>query len=143
MPDNATKRRAKTTAAEREKRILKIHDLLLEGKSRPQILEYCSTEYGMQRAAGDVLIQQASKVIREDLESRREAILADILAKQERIYTETMTIQNHAVARLVLMDKAKLVGIEKQRVVHSLEVAPEIAALTDEELDAKLMGMSE
>lgn len=124
----------KPTKIEYTDRVKEIYHMLLDGKYRPEIQEFASKKWDLSRAAIDNMMKAASDIMRDDLEKSREAMLVDILRKQEKIYHETMINQNHAVARQVLMDKAKLIGVEKSRVVHSIEADEEILKMNDDEL---------
>lgn len=128
----------KPTKVEYTDRVKEIYHMLLDGKYRPEIQEFARKKWDLSRAAIDNMMKAASDIIREDLEQSREAMLADILRKQERIYNETMITQNHVVARQVLMDKAKLIGVEKSRVVHSIEIDEELSKTDDDSLNVEL-----
>lgn len=138
MKTNQKQRRAKTTTADREKRLLRVHELLLQGKSRPYITDYCGKEYGIKRSATDALIQEASNQIMADIEMVKGSRLAIILGRIERIYEETMNAGNQSVARQANMDEAKLLGLEKTRVAHSIEIDEELSKTDDDSLNVEL-----
>lgn len=128
------KKTKKPTTAERDNRITKVYKLLLDGSSRPEIMEYCSKNWGLQRAATDNLIQEATKQIQSDLESVRPSALASTIKKQRDLYQQALVMNNLGVARQVLMDTAKLLGLDNHATTVVLEDKRELYNKTDAEL---------
>lgn len=126
----------KPTAIEREARIVKVYKLLLDSKSRPEIMEYCRKYMGLERAATDNLIKEATVRINQDMAAVAPTALASILHRQNKLYDAAEKADNLAVARQILMDQAKLRGIGSTNVNITVEDKDELAHLTDEELRA-------
>ncbi|NJO18763.1 MAG: hypothetical protein HC838_00055 [Spirulinaceae cyanobacterium RM2_2_10] len=145
------KKATQPTRGAYETRIQEFYKLLLEGKSRPELIEYAGKKWGIKRAATDQIIQSASKMIRADIEASREQEFASILKQQKDLYEriledrptskEGQGLPNYGAARQVLMDRAKLMGLEKQKVVHSFQESDdEFSGMSDTELDRELSG---
>ena len=143
------KRASKPAGAQREARVMEVYELLIDDKTRPEILVHCSKRWGLERASADTLIQDASRIIRADIAAIRDSKLASIIKKQDALYADILATRpmtqngeqapNFGAARQVLMDQAKLLGHEKSHVVHSVnEKDEEFEAMTDEELDREL-----
>lgn len=117
-------------------------------------MEYSSKTWGLERAATDMLISAANAMFREEREARKERDLEDILSKQETLYVtilgdrptsesaqgSSVGLPNYGAARAVLMDRAKLLGLEKQKVEHTIDDKRELADRSDSDLDAIIAG---
>lgn len=124
--------------------------MLLADKSRSEILAHCRKKWDLRRASGDGLIRKANVMIREDIESMRESKLTSILKKQENLFEriiedrpqskEGIGLPNYGAARQVLMDIAKLMGLETVKISIKPEADDETKDLSDEELDKIIEG---
>lgn len=121
--------------AQKEDRLVKVYKLLLDQASRHEILEYCSKNWGLQRASADNLIQEASRMLSEDVNKSRDATLATFVKALVNIYKEALAQGNLQVARQTIMDQAKLLGLDQTTVNHIVDDKRELANLSDDELD--------
>ena len=137
---------AKPTLGQLEERVREVYTLLLSNLNRSGIQEHCRKKWGIQRAAVDNLISKANAIIRADLEASKDSILISLLEKQNRLYEkiiedrpiskEGQGLPNYGAARQVLMDIAKLTGLETTKV--SVSVADhdeETKELSESDLD--------
>lgn len=132
------KRAPKPTKSEREGRITEVYKLLLSRTSRADIIEYCSNNWGLERAASDNLIQEASKLIQEELSTSRQTYLGIFLNNQAELYNKALQENQLQVARQVIMDSAKLLGLEQTTINMVVDDRRELETLSDDELDAIL-----
>ena len=124
----------KPTTAARNIRIAKVYEMLLNDSSRPEIIDYCSKTWGIERAASDNLIQEATREIDFDLAQVKQASLAIILKKQRNLYNKAMASENLSVARQVLMDTAKLLNLDNHTTTVILEKR-EMDHVSNDDLD--------
>lgn len=109
----------KATRAECEQRVKYVMKMLLDGFTRPDILEYCSKEWGLARASIDNLTAQATKRILAINEVECEQLMANVTSNYWSLYREARRNKQTGLASSILAQISKLKGIEKQRVEHS------------------------
>ena len=139
----------KPTRAQSKERGLAVYKMLLDGKSRPEIIAFCKKSWAIRRSAADDLIQLGGKWIEEDIAAVRPAKLASILKKQIALYDtiledrpmskEGSGLPNYGAARQVLMDHAKLLGYDKQKVeITTPGRDEEFSLMSAEDLEVEL-----
>lgn len=126
----------------RSKRVQEIYKLLMAGKTRPYILEHCSKVYDLKRASADSLMQDASKMIEEDIAKTRGSRLGVLLNRLNDIYEKTTQLDNYPVARQVIMDEAKLLGLDNHAKTHIIDDKRELSETNDDELET-IAGVGE
>lgn len=132
----------KPTFAEREQRLKIVHKMLLDGKSRPDIMEYCSKNYNLKRAATDNLIQECTHEIEQDFKAVKGGRIAGLFNKLSDVYGRSLEMDNLAVARQVIMDEAKLLGADNHAKTHIIDDKRELSETNDDDLET-LAGVSE
>lgn len=128
----------KCTKAELSERIKMTKRMLLAGYTRSHILEYSRDKWNIKRAQVDKNIADATTEIKEMNKASAQMNLAVITSNQWDIYRQTYAAKNFAVARQVLVDIAKLRGLDQTSVNHIIEDQREHAKLTDKELESLL-----
>lgn len=136
-PTNKDNSSQRPTVAARNARIKQVYQLLMGDYNRSQILEYCKETWDLEMAASDNLISAATSLINEDLAVSRISVLGVTIQKQKDLYNRALQENNLAVARQVIMDSAKLFGLDQNTTTHIIEDKrdPEVKKLSDEELD--------
>lgn len=129
----------KPLKAESHTREKLIAELLLEGRTRSYITEYCEERFKIKHGAADDLINKATKRIQEINMNTLETNLATITNNQWDLYRKAVKEGNLSVARAVLMDMAKLRGLDSSNINVVIEKR-EHQDLSDEELDKLLNG---
>jgi CRP-like cAMP-binding protein len=134
------KKAPKPTKVQRESRVVEVYKLLLNHETRTEILEFCSKNWGLERAAADNLMQEASRMLSDDLKKTKEANLATYLQSLRNLYRIAMQQGNLQAARQCLMDSAKLLGLDQSTINHVIEDKRELSELSDEDLDKLIAG---
>jgi len=130
----------KSTDAQVEIQVKAVFQLLLEGRSRTEILEHCATQYKVGRGRADQIIKVATDRIQEINKNTLQTNLGLITNNQWELYRQAVAQRNLVVARQILMDIAKLRGLEQNTINHIIEDKRELADLSDDELDKILEG---
>lgn len=133
----AKTKKPKATQAEVNQRVKEIADQLLAGFTRSHILQYASN-WGVSDRQVDEYIAQATAQIKEINSTTIQDNLALISSNQWDLYRKAIKENNLAVARQVLMDLAKLRGLDQMIVNHIIEDKREHADLSDADLDKAL-----
>jgi len=127
------------TGADHIRKVCGVADLLLEGRTRSYILEFVEATYKLKRGSADELIAEATKRIQEINMNTLETNLATITNNQWDLYRKAVKEGNLTVARQLLMDMAKLRGLESSNINVVIEKR-ELQEMSDEELDKMLSG---
>ncbi len=128
---------SKATSAEINLRVSEVQDLLLKGHTRTFILNFGS-KWNVGDRQIDEYIAQASKIIKEINLSTAHDNLALITSSLWQIF-RTQLLINPELARKILMDIAKLRGLDEQTINHIIEDKRELSEVSDADLE-KLLG---
>ena len=128
----------KSSAAEVERRISTVIELLLSGWKRRQILQYGSKiGWNVTDRQIDTYIAAAYEEIDKGFESDREKILRKTVSQYELIYRNLMKAKDYRGAASVLDKIAEITGVKVHKVEHSGHLTVKQAKeLTDDELAA-------
>ena len=124
----------KVTNAEKTKRINTIHDMLVLGVRRPDILQYASekTNWELTDRQIDTYIAQATALIEAAGVLDREKEIAQMKERFEMLWGKNMQIQDYKAALAVLKERASLLGLSAPtEVKHSGTV--EFVVVEDEQ----------
>lgn len=101
----------RSTAAEKSLRIQTVHGLLINGKSRSQIVQYCAEHWKISERAADNYIADGRALIEKDCELSRPAFLAEVLGRL-RTYEQMAASRGQLqVATNCVRLQAELVGL--------------------------------
>lgn len=128
----------KATNAEQALRVRAIAKLLIRNHGRAHILQHAATKWGLADRAADELIARATAEILEANRPSIQMTIARVATTQWEILRAAMRKKEYFLARQILMDIAKLGGLEQQTINHIIDDKREFSSLTDAELDAKL-----
>ena len=107
MENNPTKKKTKSTQAEKDARVLKVLELIREGKNRITIIEYTKTHYKISKAQTDNYIAKAKKV----LEAERAEMQA--AAKKERQERELAALAKIPTPAEIILNLLSELNIDK------------------------------
>ena len=103
----------KSTKGEKEFRIQAVYGLLVDGRSRTDILQYTSENWQVTERTGDQYIQWARERLEADCQITREALLAEALAGYRSIRQQAERRGQLMVAKTCLDATLEIVGIGK------------------------------
>ena len=86
----------KATKAETELRDQQVVRMIANGVQRPALLEYGRNEWGLKRAAVDILIRKAKGAIKEAVDEERSEFLARKLFQLEDVLMKSAKLENHS-----------------------------------------------
>jgi len=121
-----------------EHRVTEVQKALLNGHTRSAILEQFKSWEVSDRQI-DTYIKQATDNIREINGIRREDNLATIVSNQWELFRSLKNDNQLGEARKVLMDIARLRGLDEQTIQHFVNERP-LKDIPDTELDQVLGG---
>lgn len=101
----------RATEAETEQRTSEVYRLLVKGASRPDILQFGSTKWGLGNRAIDDIIKAATQRLKVAASTIREAELGKALERREDLYRQALTTQQISVALQVDESRCKLLGL--------------------------------
>lgn len=103
----------RTTKAEKNKRIEKITEMLTQGFTRAQILQFSSekTNWEVSERTIDTYIAEATIQIEMLAEAASQYELGRALARLDDLYRRNMAIQDYKAALQVQRERSKLLGI--------------------------------
>jgi len=103
----------KSTNAEIETRVNKVYDLLVNGASRSQILQYCTekAKWEINERQIDEYVARANERLIELGKTHRETELGRAVARLNQLYFLSITLQNFNVALGVQKELNKLLGL--------------------------------
>ncbi len=130
-------RETRANKVEAEKRVQEFFGLLLDGYTRQQLLKHAE-KWDLEARQVDEYASRARALIREQNDAAREDNLATITANLWDLY-RFQRVNDVAEARKILMDIAKLRGLEETTVNHILQDRP-LEDVSEEELDEVLDG---
>jgi len=133
--------RKKCTDAEVEVRVTEIQKLLLNGFTRPYIVEMANRKWGIALRTTDEYIKRATENIKAINQTAREDNLALVTTNLWDLFRSCKEMGELGEARKAIMDIAKLRGLDVQLVEHFVNERP-LESVSDEELD-KVLGQSD
>lgn len=105
---------AKSTKAAKEFRVNTVYKLLIDGKSRSDILQFCADEWGIAVRQGDNYIAEARGKIEQDCTISRQEFLAETILGLRSIRQQAERRGQLQVAVNSMRLMTELVGIDKQ-----------------------------
>ena len=128
----------KATKAETNNRIKKIISLQLEGYSRSDLLEFSSTNWGLERAQTDNLIKEATERLKEINQATIQDNIAIITANYWEQFRLAKANNNGQLCVTILKELSRIKGLDQTTVNHIIEDKRELETMTDAELDTLL-----
>ena len=114
-------------------RVTEIVKLKLEGYTRSHIMQH-GKKWGVTDDAIDKYIGTATKQIAEvslaSIEEHRDTIIGGLL----NLYRAALRDSNNDLARKILMDLAKLKGLDQQVINHNVKLTREVIDVSDSDL---------
>jgi len=104
---------AKATRFEVKKRVNKIYDLLIRGKSADYILQFCSENWNVCERQAYNYIKRAIKKLEKIAETEHRVELGKAIARLSDLYDKEYTSKNWQGCRQVQKDLNTLLGLEK------------------------------
>lgn len=123
----------KATRAERAIRLSEIKQMLLNMRSRPDIVRHAAKLWGLEYRQTDVYIKWANEEIQQVIGKDKRKIANQIIAAQMDLYQLAKDNGDLPVARGLLMDIAKIAGVN---IDHVIMEHRELNSLPEEELTA-------
>ena len=102
----------KSTISEKEFRVQAVYGLLVDGRSRSDILQYCAETWDIKERQGDQYIANARERLAADCQITREALLAEALAGYRSIRQQAERRGQLMVAKSCLDATLDIVGIK-------------------------------
>jgi hypothetical protein len=103
----------RSTAAEKALRVQTVHGLLVNGKSRSQIIQYAAEKWKISERAADEYIKWSRELIEKDCELSRQSFLAEVLGRL-RTYEQMAAKRGQLqVATNCVRLQVELVGLTK------------------------------
>lgn len=97
----------KPTSAERERRIAKVLEKMVEGKSREVILQYSANRWNVESRTVDGYMADARKRINSDIEEKRSEIIGLAIRQFDDLYDRNYGMGEYKECRQVLESKIK------------------------------------
>lgn len=124
------------TKVELARRVQLVKELLLDGYTRSHIIRELQKTAKISGRAVDQYIHDASEEILEINKSSAESNLSVISSALWKLYRKSVATFDNKTARQILMDIARLRGLDEQTV--NLKIDRPATELSDEELSAGL-----
>lgn len=132
----------KSTKAELDLRVSEVQSLILQGYTRKYLIQYGS-KWELSDRQIDDYISMATIAIKEINHSSVQDNMAIVTSCLWDLYRKTIKEGNNSEANKVLMNIAKLRGLEQHTINHIIEDKRELESLSDEELNSVLEGNDE
>lgn len=104
----------KSNTAEVQARVLAICDLIAQGATRSDIVQFCSNEYGISERHGDTYLAKAYAVMREQAEEAAENYFSVAIARYTKLYAKNYKVQDFRECRNVQQAIDKLTLLKSQ-----------------------------
>lgn len=118
-------------------RVRQIKEWILLGYIRSEILQYASTWKLSDRMVDDY-ISKAREEIREVNKLETKDMLDELIASQKVLYRAAIAMKDLKTARQLLMDMAKLRGLDQTTVNVNVQRDEDLMKMSDEQLDSIL-----
>ena len=102
----------KSTKSEKEFRVQAVYGMLVDGRSRTDIVQHCSETWDISERQGDTYIKHARERLEQDCQITREALLAEALAGYRSIRAQAERRGQLMVAKSCLDATLDIVGIK-------------------------------
>lgn len=103
----------KTTANEKEQRVMTVYEMLIKGATRPFIIRYSSEKWGVVSRTVDDYIAIATKRIKNTFDDKYKKNLATIqVAKLNDLYVKNYTIEDYRECRNIIETLNKMYGLD-------------------------------
>ena len=130
---NERKLYTKSTDTEVNERIQEVFELLLLGKTRSEIHRNTS-KWNLHFRQIDTYISRANVELREVNKVSRDELSSQIKNNQWRLYNKAIIDSDHQLAAKILMDLAKIGGLDEQTVNHVVAERREVVEASDDDL---------
>jgi len=111
-PSQETRPRGnRTPDAEVELRILCVASMIVEGRSRSDILLQCATDYGVSRSTSDRYIEEAYDHFKESYKPQMQRSAEIARRRLETIFQKAMKKEDHRTALMAQMQINKIQGL--------------------------------
>lgn len=130
---------AKSTVVEINQRVSEVQGLLLQGRTRSAIVQYGS-KWKISSRQIDDYIAKATELVKEVNALSTQHNLGIITNNLWDVYREARSVGNLAEASKVLMNIAKLRGLDQTTINHVIDDKRDLQELSDHDLDALLEG---
>lgn len=104
----------KSTNAQVELRTSEIYDLLLQGATRTEILQYAAKNWKVSERQTDSYISKATQLVENDSATQREEVLTLTKARLQHLYRKSVEAKDYRAALLVLKEQSSLLGLYPQ-----------------------------
>ena len=104
---------AKSTKAAKEFRVNTVYKMLTDGKSRQEIVQFCSTEWDISHRQGDTYIAEARQKLEQDCTISRQEFLAEAIVGLRSIRQQAERRGQYQVAVNTVRLMTELVGLDK------------------------------
>lgn len=101
----------KTTKAQKTQRVRVIYELLLTDTPRPDIIQYCSNQWGVSAKTTDNYVKAANELIVEEAARMRENAFEKHLAQRALIRSKALKDGDRRLAFEILRDETKLLDL--------------------------------
>src|SRR5271157_382535 len=112
----------KSTKAEKENRLTKINELLLNGYSRVDIVQYSAENWNINERQTDKYIREVKENITTHFNQTREENIGIALARRENLYKDAREKNEIRTALEVDKDLRKLQGLYEDRLSVSADI---------------------
>lgn len=104
---------ARSTAATKEFRVNTVYKMLTDGKSRAEIVQFCSDEWDVTIRQGDKYIADAREKLTQDCTISRQEFLAEAIVGLRSIRQQAERRGQYQVAVNTVRLMTELVGLDK------------------------------
>lgn len=118
-------------------RIKEVKEWLLLGYTRSEVLQL-SSKFKVSDRMVDEYIKQARDQIREVNQFETKDMLDELVASQRVLYRAAIATKDLKLARQLLMDMAKLRGLDQTTVNVNVQRDEDLMKMSDEQLDSIL-----
>ena len=110
------------TAAEMDARVTIVTQLLLDGKRRAAICDYCKEQWDIEPSTVDNLIRKATEISKEENRATREFAQDNAYAMMREVYERSMAkgdMRSAIAAMKIILEMLGLMDAEKDVNVHT------------------------
>jgi len=115
------KRPQDITSGERVIRVNTVRQLLIQGASRQQIIEYCRETFKVVEKTVDLYLQDAKDLIKQDFKDNfdKEYFKANLLERLEDLYKQNYDIDDFRQCQSVIKDITAMFGLAEPILIDS------------------------
>lgn len=141
QPAMVKKRMPKSTQAEVLQRVAAVFTMIIEGASRPEILQYASEKWGVSKRQADIYISEAKKDLGEKTEIDKDQELTVARERLNCLWQKTLTKGDLNTALQVQREINKLYGLHEAVKVQMDLINSDPGALADQLSDDELAAI--